>query len=144
VSSSTGSGRLGGYALLDLTTGRKPGRSVELFAKVANVFKRRYASAGQLGRNGFDAGGAVLPPEAWRNEQFVAPDAPRTRGVTPPAKQMDARRCVHMAHAYWKARWTAASGRLSPLMARASPPTYRRRLASVTPGVRAGATTLTR
>ncbi|CAN7573410.1 MULTISPECIES: hypothetical protein [unclassified Variovorax] len=72
-----GSGHLGGYALLDLTTNWKPGRSVELVAKVANVFNRRYASAGQLARNGFDAGGAVLPPDAWRNEQFVAPGAPR-------------------------------------------------------------------
>ncbi|SDE43418.1 Outer membrane receptor proteins, mostly Fe transport [Variovorax sp. CF079] len=73
----SGTGYVGGYALLDLTTSWKLGRSVELFAKVANVFNRRYASAGQLGRNGFDAGGAVLPPDAWRNEQFVAPGAPR-------------------------------------------------------------------
>ncbi|MBT2322812.1 TonB-dependent receptor [Variovorax paradoxus] len=72
-----GSGRLGGYALLDLTTSWKLSRRFELFAKVANVFDRRYASAGQLGRNGFDAGGAVSPPAAWRNEQFVAPGAPR-------------------------------------------------------------------
>jgi outer membrane receptor protein involved in Fe transport len=72
-----GSGHLGGYALLDLTTSWRMNRRVELFAKVANVFNRRYASAGQLGRNGFDASGAVLPPEAWRNEQFVAPGAPR-------------------------------------------------------------------
>jgi hypothetical protein len=50
---------------------------VELFAKVANVFNRRYATAGQLGRNGFDASGAVLAPDAWRNAQFVAPGAPR-------------------------------------------------------------------
>ena len=73
----SGSGHLGGYALLDLTASWKPRRGLELFAKVANVFDRRYASAGQLGRNGFDAAGAVLPPEAWRNEQFVAPGAPR-------------------------------------------------------------------
>ncbi|VTU31145.1 vitamin B12/cobalamin outer membrane transporter [Variovorax sp. PBL-H6] len=73
----SGSGRLGGYALLDLTASWKPRPGVELFAKVANLFDRRYASAGQLGRNGFDAAGAVLPPEAWRNEQFVAPGAPR-------------------------------------------------------------------
>lgn len=72
-----GSGHVGGYALLDLTTSWKMNRRVELFAKVANVFNRRYASAGQLGRNGFDASGAVLPPDAWRNEQFVAPGAPR-------------------------------------------------------------------
>jgi iron complex outermembrane receptor protein len=73
----SGSGHLGGYALLDLTASWRPRRGFELFAKVANVFDRRYASAGQLGRNGFDAAGAVLPPEAWRNEQFVAPGAPR-------------------------------------------------------------------
>jgi len=73
----SGSGRIGGYALLDLTTRWKLGRNVEVFAKVANVFNRRYATAGQLGRNGFDASGAVLAPDAWRNGQFVAPGAPR-------------------------------------------------------------------
>ncbi|MDR6536500.1 TonB-dependent receptor [Variovorax soli] len=72
-----GSGHLGGYALLDLTTNWKLGPHFELFAKVANVFNRRYASAGQLGRNGFDASGALALPAAWVNEQFVAPGAPR-------------------------------------------------------------------
>jgi outer membrane receptor protein involved in Fe transport len=72
-----GSGHLGGYALLDLTTNWKLGPRFELFAKVANVFNRRYASAGQLGRNGFDASGALALPAAWINEQFVAPGAPR-------------------------------------------------------------------
>ncbi|CAN7454156.1 TonB-dependent receptor [Variovorax paradoxus] len=73
----SGSGRIGGYALLDLTTRWKLGPNVELFAKVANVFNRRYATAGQLGRSGFDASGAVAAPDAWRNVQFVAPGAPR-------------------------------------------------------------------
>lgn len=73
----SGSGRVGGFALLDLTTRHKLGRNVELFAKVANVFDRRYATGGQLGHNAFDANGAVASPDAWRNAQFVAPGAPR-------------------------------------------------------------------
>lgn len=74
----SGSGRIGGYALLDLTTRWKLGRHVELFAKVANVFDRRYATAGQLGHNALDAAGAVAAPDDWRNAQFVGPGAPRS------------------------------------------------------------------
>jgi iron complex outermembrane receptor protein len=76
-----GSGRVGGFAVLDMTTRYRVGRHVELFAKVANVFDRRYASGGQLGENGLDASGAVAAPAAWRNEQFVAPGAPRAAWV---------------------------------------------------------------
>jgi outer membrane receptor protein involved in Fe transport len=76
-----GSGHLGGYALLDLTTSWKLGPRFELFAKVANVFNRRYATAGLLGVNALDASGAVMQPGAWVNEQFVAPGAPRAMWV---------------------------------------------------------------
>ena len=76
-----GSGRVGGFALLDLTTRYRVGRHVELFAKVANVFDRRYATGGQLGENALGANGAVAAPGAWRNEQFVAPGAPRAAWV---------------------------------------------------------------
>lgn len=74
---SFGSGRLGGYAVLDLTAGWKPREGLELIARVTNVFDRRYETAGLLGRNAFDASGALLPPSDWRHEQFDGPGAPR-------------------------------------------------------------------
>jgi outer membrane receptor protein involved in Fe transport len=46
-----GSGHVGGYALLDLTTNVALGHGVEVFAKVANVFDRRYATGGSLAQN---------------------------------------------------------------------------------------------
>ena len=76
-----GSGRVGGFAVLDLTTRYRATRNVEFFAKVANVFDRRYATAGQLAENGFNASGAVAAPGDWRKEQFVAPGAPRAMWV---------------------------------------------------------------
>jgi len=72
-----GAGRIGGYALLNLTASWKPVAGWELFAKVANVFDRRYASAGLLGENAFDAAGNLQAPGDWRTEQFVGPGAPR-------------------------------------------------------------------
>lgn len=72
-----GSGRIGGYAVLDLTGNWRLGDHVELFAKLANVFDRRYGTAGLLGTNAFDGAGALQAPADWRNEQFVGPGAPR-------------------------------------------------------------------
>ena len=76
-----GSGRVGGYAVLDLTTRWKAAGGLELFAKVSNVFDRRYASAGLLGDNAFDASGALQAPDDWRQAQFVGPGAPRAAWV---------------------------------------------------------------
>ncbi|HWI11104.1 MAG TPA: TonB-dependent receptor, partial [Burkholderiaceae bacterium] len=72
-----GSGKIGGFALVNLTTNWKLGSGWELFAKVSNLFDRRYASGGLLAENAFDAHGSLLAPADWRNEQFVAPGAPR-------------------------------------------------------------------
>jgi outer membrane receptor protein involved in Fe transport len=76
-----GSGRIGGYAVLNLTTNWKLGRGWELFAKVSNVLNRQYDSSGQLGENAFDPHGNLLPPDQWRQEQFVAPGAPRAAWI---------------------------------------------------------------
>ncbi|MGD9835618.1 MAG: TonB-dependent receptor, partial [Piscinibacter sp.] len=76
-----GAGRIGGFAVVDLTGSWKFGRNVELFGKVANVFDRRYATAGLLGENAFDAAGALQAPADWRAEQFVGPGAPRAAWV---------------------------------------------------------------
>jgi iron complex outermembrane receptor protein len=76
-----GSGRVPGFAVFDLTTRWKPSPGWELFAKVTNLFDRRYATGGLLGENAFDAGGALQAPADWRQEQFVAPGAPRAAWV---------------------------------------------------------------
>lgn len=76
-----GTGRIGGFAVLDLTTRWRLGPNVELFGKVGNLFDRRYASAGLLGENAFDANGALQAPADWRTEQFVGPGAPRAAWV---------------------------------------------------------------
>jgi len=76
-----GAGTIGGFAVVNLTTNWKLGAGWELFAKVSNLFDRRYASGGLLAENAFDAQGRLQPPADWRNEQFVAPGAPRALWV---------------------------------------------------------------
>jgi outer membrane receptor protein involved in Fe transport len=72
-----GAGKVGGFALLNLTTNWRLGGGWELFAKVSNVFDRRYSSGGLLAENAFTPRGVLMAPADWRNEQFVAPGAPR-------------------------------------------------------------------
>jgi iron complex outermembrane receptor protein len=72
-----GAGRIGGYALLHLTTSWQLAPGWELFGKLSNVFDRRYASAARLGENAFGPTGVLRAPGDWRNEQFVGPGAPR-------------------------------------------------------------------
>jgi outer membrane receptor protein involved in Fe transport len=76
-----GTGRIGGFAVVDLTGSWKFGQNFEVFGKVANLFDRRYASAGLLGENAFDASGALLAPADWATEQFVGPGAPRAAWI---------------------------------------------------------------
>ena len=76
-----GSGRVGGFAVVDLTGSWKLGANLELFGKVANLFDRRYATAGLLGANAFDANRVLQAPADWRTEQFVGPGAPRAAWV---------------------------------------------------------------
>jgi outer membrane receptor protein involved in Fe transport len=74
-----GNGRLPGYAVLNLNVEAKLSPTWSLFAKIANVFDRRYASAAALAENPFQGagGGFDRDPESWRREPFVAPGAPR-------------------------------------------------------------------
>lgn len=76
-----GSGKVAGFAVVDLTTNVTLGGGWELFAKVANLANRQYANGGQLAVDAFDANGSPMPPARWRNEQFVAPGAPRALWV---------------------------------------------------------------
>lgn len=77
----SGSGRLPGFAVLNLNASWKLGHGWTLSGRIDNVFDRRYASGAQLGQNAFDANGTLQAPADWRNEQFVAPGAPRSLGV---------------------------------------------------------------
>ncbi len=75
-----GPGEIPGYALLNLTLDHKLAPAVELFARISNVFDRRYATTGALRQN-FFPGGALAAPGAQTNETFTAPGAPRALWV---------------------------------------------------------------
>ncbi|HZR33932.1 MAG TPA: TonB-dependent receptor [Nevskia sp.] len=73
-----GSGRIGGYAVLNLDTDYRVRRNVELFLRVVNVFDRDYATAGTLTTNPFSPGGSFRPdPAGWTQENAVSPAQPR-------------------------------------------------------------------
>ncbi|HZF20439.1 MAG TPA: TonB-dependent receptor, partial [Burkholderiales bacterium] len=71
-----GPGEIPGYALLNLDATYKLGKGFRLFARVSNVFDKRYASGGALRQN-FFPGGTLVAPGAQTNETFYAPGAPR-------------------------------------------------------------------
>lgn len=76
-----GSGKIGGYAIFNLRADYAIGGGWEVFARINNVFDKRYASAGQLGETAFDANGNLtadfLSTGEDRAVQFIAPGAPR-------------------------------------------------------------------
>ena len=81
-----GPGRSAGYAVLNLGATMQATRALTLFARVANLLDRRYATAAQLGPTGFDSAGRFvaqpLPPDdqgrlPLRSSTFYAPGAPR-------------------------------------------------------------------
>ncbi len=78
-----GSGKLPGYAVLNLNGDLKLGGGWQLFAKVNNVFDRRYATAGALAENPFVGAGNAFTADSdlWRRETFVAPGAPRAAWI---------------------------------------------------------------
>jgi len=72
-----GTGTVGGYATVNLFTTVRINKSIDLFARVNNVFDRKYATAGFLSSNAFDPNGAFRPdPDDWTNENSVSPGAP--------------------------------------------------------------------
>jgi outer membrane receptor protein involved in Fe transport len=77
-----GPGKTAGYAILNLNAEAKLGAGWELFARVNNVFDKRYATAAALAENPFNAaGGFQIDSGDWRRETFVAPGAPRAAWV---------------------------------------------------------------
>ena len=76
-----GPGKIGGYAILNLNAEAKLGGGWQMFAKVNNVFDRRYATAGALAESPFVGGSFQADPDDWRRQTFVAPGAPRAAWV---------------------------------------------------------------
>jgi outer membrane receptor protein involved in Fe transport len=76
-----GSGHIAGFAVLNLNASWKLGDGWTLSGKVNNALDRHYGSGAQLGQNAYSANGTLQAPADWRNEQFVAPGAPRSYTV---------------------------------------------------------------
>jgi len=72
-----GPGKVGGYAILNFNAEARLGGGWQIFAKVNNVFDKRYATAGALAENPFASGSFQANPDDWHRETFVAPGAPR-------------------------------------------------------------------
>ena len=72
-----GSGKIGGYAVVNLQGTFHPTPRLDLFVKVTNLFDRRYATAGFLSSNPFEPNGAFRPePDDWTHENAVSPAQP--------------------------------------------------------------------
>jgi iron complex outermembrane receptor protein len=71
-----GPGEIAGYAIFNMSLDYRLDRGLRAFAKLSNVFDRRYATAGALRQN-FFPGGSLAAPGAQVNETFYAPGAPR-------------------------------------------------------------------
>ncbi len=70
-------GQVPGYALLNLDTRYQLSRGLQLFARVDNVFNRRYANFGVLGDNVFTGPSQSFDPANARAEQFRGYGTPR-------------------------------------------------------------------
>jgi outer membrane receptor protein involved in Fe transport len=73
-----GTGWIPSYVLLNLQGTYRLGESVQLFARVVNLFNAQYGSAGFLTVNTFTPSGSFRTnPADWTNENAVSPGAPR-------------------------------------------------------------------
>ena len=70
-------GAVPGYAVLNLDGRYRVGRGLEVFARINNVFDRRYANFGILGQNVFNGPGRSFDPLNPVNESFRGLGAPR-------------------------------------------------------------------
>jgi outer membrane receptor protein involved in Fe transport len=72
-----GSGWIAGYTVVNLQTSYSLAKQVQVFARVVNLFDRKYATAGFLTSNSFTPSGAFIPnPNNWTNENAVSPAEP--------------------------------------------------------------------
>ncbi len=80
-----GSGKTGGYGVMNLGASYKPMKGLKVFARIHNVFDRKYSTGAQLGATAFDANGnfqarpfpAVNGEFPLQGSTFYAPGAPR-------------------------------------------------------------------
>jgi outer membrane receptor protein involved in Fe transport len=74
----SGSGRIGGYAVLNFNTDYRVLPGVDLFLRIVNVFDRDYATSGALTGNPFNPDGSFRQnPADWTSENAVSPAQPR-------------------------------------------------------------------
>ena len=73
-----GSGWLAGYVVVNLQATFRISDHAEVFARLANLFDREYATAGFLARNSFNPDGSFIAnPANWSHEDAVSPAQPR-------------------------------------------------------------------
>ena len=66
-----------GYAVLNLDTEHELGKGFEVFARLNNVFNRKYANFGILGNNAFANPTRTFDPANGASETFQGLGAPR-------------------------------------------------------------------
>ena len=72
-----GTGWIPSYTIVNLQTTYRVANHFQVFAKVANLFDRKYSTAGFLTQNSFEANGTLIAnPNNWTNENAVSPGAP--------------------------------------------------------------------
>lgn len=84
-----GSGKIGGYAIVNLSAAFKVNNSWKVFGRINNIFDKEYATAAQLGASPFSPtnGNYMLVPNGANlnsttvGETFVAPGAPRSAWI---------------------------------------------------------------
>jgi outer membrane receptor protein involved in Fe transport len=74
----SGSGWIPGYAVVNLQSTYHVAKHAEIFARLINLFDKRYATAGFLTGSSFNPNGSFIPnPNNWTNENAISPGPPR-------------------------------------------------------------------
>jgi outer membrane receptor protein involved in Fe transport len=72
-----GSGRIGGYGVVNVQSTWHVAKFADVFVKIDNLFDKRYATSGFLTTNALNNDGSFRPdPANWRNENLVSPAQP--------------------------------------------------------------------
>lgn len=73
-----GNGWIAGYTVVNLRSTYHATQRLDLFARISNLFDKRYSTAGFLTSDSFNPNGSFRPdPNDWTNENAVSPAAPR-------------------------------------------------------------------
>ena len=73
-----GSGRIPGYAVVNIHSSFHLTEDVEFFARLVNLFNKEYSTAGFLTSNAINPNGSFrFDPNAWTREDAVSPAQPR-------------------------------------------------------------------